>query len=105
MIEGAARGARTVLGDSAVLLGLFFWIDLPKRSEALEVNDRVLARVKPALAGAGIDIPHPTVQALLRDRTEATDGDRARHREGWPARGGDREGRPRRPNGAAGQPS
>jgi hypothetical protein len=76
----------------------------------------VLARVKPARAGAGIDIPYPTMQVLLHDQTEAADGDRARQREGWPARGGgqnppprwrvrDGEDRPRRPNGAAGQDS
>jgi hypothetical protein len=97
VVEAAARGAEGVLadpppralvaelGDSAVLLDVFFWIDPPKRSEAIEATDRVLARVKPALAGAGIDIPYPTMQVLLHDQTEATDGDRARQREGWPA--------------------
>ena len=101
VIEAAARGAEGVLadpppralvaelGDSAVLLDLFFWIDPPRRSEAIEVTDRVLARVKPALTEAGIDIPFPTMQVLLHDQTEATDGDRARQREGWPARGDD----------------
>ncbi|GAA0566278.1 hypothetical protein GCM10009416_00280 [Craurococcus roseus] len=129
VIEAAARGAEGVLadpppralvaglGDSAVLLDVFFWIDPPKRSEVLEVTDRVLARVKPALSGAGIDIPYPTMQVLLHDQTEAIDGDRARQREGWPARGGDRdppprwrvregeEDRPSHPNGAAGRAS
>jgi small-conductance mechanosensitive channel len=128
VVEAAARGAEGVLadpppralvvelGDSAVLLDVFFWIDPPKRSEAIEVTDHVLARVKPALAGAGIDIPYPTVQVLLHDQTEATDGDRTRQREGWPARGGDRDPLPRwrvrdgespppRPNGAADQAS
>ena len=101
VIEAAALGAEGVLsdpppralmaelGDSAVLLDVFFWIDPPKRSEAIEVTDHVLARVKPALTGAGIDIPFPTMQVLLHDQTEATDGDRARQREGWPARGDD----------------
>ena len=96
VVQAAARGAEGVLadpppralvaelGDSAVLLDVFFWIDPPKRSEVLEVTDRVLARVKPALSGAGIDIPYPTMQVLLHDQTEATDGDRARQREGWP---------------------
>jgi hypothetical protein len=34
---------------------------------------------------AGIDLPYPTRQILFHDQTEATDGDRARQREGWPA--------------------
>jgi len=78
------------------------------------VADRVLARVTPALAGAGIGIVYPTMQVLLHDQTEATGGDRARQREGWPARGDDTrtrrrvrdgEDRFRRPNGAAGRAS
>jgi small-conductance mechanosensitive channel len=125
VIEAAARGAEGVLsdpppralvaelGESAVLLDVYFWIDPPRRDEAIAVTDRVLARVKPALTGAGIDIPFPTMQVLLHDQTEATDGDRARQREGWPARGGDRDPPPRRAilsgteesrgNGAAGE--
>ena len=67
MVEAAARGAEGVLadpppralmaelGDSAVLLDALFWIHPPDRGEILEATDRVLARAKPALAGAGID--------------------------------------------------
>ncbi len=33
----------------------------------------------------GIDLPFPTRQVLVHDQTEATDGDRARQREGWSA--------------------
>lgn len=33
----------------------------------------------------GIAVPFPTQQLLLHDQSEATDGDRARQREGWPA--------------------
>jgi small-conductance mechanosensitive channel len=116
VIEAAARGAEGVLadpppralvaelGDSAVLLDLFFWIDPPKRSEVVEVTDRVLARVKPALTGAGIDIPFPTMQVLLHDQTEAVDGDRARQREGWPVRGDDPPPRWRARHGEVGRP-
>lgn len=32
-------------------------------------------------------MPYPTSQVLWHDQTEATDGDRARQREGWPANG------------------
>jgi small conductance mechanosensitive channel len=98
LILEAARGAEGVLadpppmvriaalGDFAVQLDLFVWIDPPQRVEALDVTDRVLERAKAALARAGIDLPFPTQQILLHDQTEATDGDRVRQREGWPAR-------------------
>ena len=37
----------------------------------------------------GVDLPYPTTQVLFHDQIEACDGDRARRREGWPARGQD----------------
>ncbi len=107
VILDAARGAEGVLaepapvvrvaeiGDFAVQLDLFVWIDPPLRVEALDVVDRVLERAKAALPGAGIDLPYPTRQILFHDQTEATDGDRARQREGWPARPGGEVPRPR----------
>ncbi|MCG4499131.1 hypothetical protein, partial [[Clostridium] innocuum] len=64
------------LGDFAVQLDVFFWIDPPKRSEVLEAVDTGLERVKPALQQAGVDLPFPTTQVLLHDQTEASDGDR-----------------------------
>lgn len=84
------------LGDFAVLLDLFIWIDPPQRIEALDVTDRVYENVKAALAQAGIDMPYPTHQVLLHDQTEATDGDRTRQREGWPAPRDGRAPPPRR---------
>ena len=99
VIEEAVRGAGGVLadpapkvrvaelGDFAVQLDVFFWIYPPKRAEALDATDAVLERAKPALQKAGIDLPYPTRQILLHDQTEATDGDRARQREGWPSSG------------------
>jgi hypothetical protein len=98
VIGAVARGAEGVLtdppprapvsgfGNFAALLDVFRWIGPPERNEAVEVTDRVVARAKPALTGAGIDTPCPTMQASPRDRTEDTGGDRARWREGWPAR-------------------
>lgn len=74
------------LGEFSVQLDLFLWIDPPQRVESLDVIDRVLMRAKPALTRAGIDLPYPTQQILFHDQTEATDGDRVRQREGWPAR-------------------
>ena len=76
------------LGDFAVQLDVFVWINPPRRDEALEVTDHVLERAKSALSSAGIDLPYPTQQVLFHDQTEATDGDRTRQREGWPPRGG-----------------
>ncbi|MBY0335944.1 MAG: mechanosensitive ion channel family protein [Acetobacteraceae bacterium] len=103
VILDAARGAEGVLadpapvvrvaelGDVAVRLRLFLWVDPPQRVEVLDVADRVLEAAKPALAGAGVDLPFPTQVVLFHDQTEATDGDRARQREGWPSRGRDPE--------------
>ncbi len=100
VILAAARGADGVLpnpppvvrvaglGDFAVQLDLFIWIDPPRRVEALDVTDRVYEAVKAALVAAGIDMPFPTQQLLLHDQTEADDGDRARQREGWPTPAG-----------------
>ncbi|MGE0225428.1 MAG: mechanosensitive ion channel family protein [Acetobacteraceae bacterium] len=90
--------ARVVaLGDFAVQLDLFVWINPPRRDEALEVTDRVLERAKAALVEAGIDLPFPTQQVLLHDQTEESDGDRTRQREGWPVVPGQPPPAPRRP--------
>jgi small-conductance mechanosensitive channel len=109
IMEQAAQGASGVLadpppralvselGDSAVLIDLYVWIDPPNRAEALEVIDQVLERVKPALEQAGIDLPFPTTQVLFHDQTEATDGERGRQREGWPSHGQDDPAPRRRP--------
>lgn len=107
LILDVARGAEGVmpdpapvvrvaeLGDFAVQLDLFVWIDPPQRVEMLDVIDRVLERGKAALTEAGIDLPYPTQQILFHDQTEGTDGDRARQREGWPAKPGGRNPLPR----------
>jgi small conductance mechanosensitive channel len=98
VILDAAQGAEGVLaeqppvvrvaelGDFAVQLDLFLWIDPPQRVEALDVIDHMLVRTKPALTRSGIDLLYPTQQILFHDQTDATDGDRTRQREGWPAR-------------------
>ena len=76
----------TGYGDFSVNLEVRFWIDPPIRREVVEAQDQVLEALKPVLLGAGIDLPLPTHQVLFHDQTEATDGDRASQREGWPAR-------------------
>lgn len=70
---------------SAVNLKIRWWIQPPRRAEALESQDRVLTAVKQALVENGIDLPFETRVVLFHDQTEETDGDRRRQREGWPA--------------------
>lgn len=71
--------------DAGVAIRLRWWIKPPRRSDALEIQDQVLEKVKAALTRHGIDLPYPTYQVLFHDQTEDTDGDRRRQREGWPA--------------------
>jgi len=75
--------------DAGVRIRLRWWVRPPRRADALDLQDRVLERVKGALAAHGIDLPFPTYQVLFHDQTEATDGDRRRQREGWPAGDGE----------------
>ena len=75
-----------------------WWINPPRRADALDVTDRVLEQVKKSLTSNGIDIPFPTHQVLFHDQTESTDGDRTLQREGWPP---SRKGQPV-PQGIAG---
>jgi small conductance mechanosensitive channel len=73
------------LAGSSVNIRARWWIQPPRRADALELQDRVLTAIKNKLTEHGIDLPFPTQQILFHDQTEATDGDRARQREGWPA--------------------
>ncbi|TXN09154.1 mechanosensitive ion channel family protein [Methylobacterium sp. WL103] len=97
VIVEALRGTEGVLADpvpEALVTGLGaagvdmtarFWIDPPRRRDAVDALDHAISNVKDALTAAGIDLPYPTSQVLLHDQTEAADGDRTRQREGWPA--------------------
>ena len=76
------------LAGSSVNLRARWWTK-SHMGDGLKAQDRVLAAVKRELAAAGIDLPFPTRQILFHDQTEATDGDRRRQREGWPAGGGE----------------
>lgn len=73
------------LGPSSVTLRARWWIAPPRRSDALDTQDRVLLAVKKTLSVHGIDLPFDTRLVLFHDQTEETDGDRGRQREGWPA--------------------
>ena len=72
------------LADSTINIRARWWIEPPRRSDAIASTDWVLENVCNALVEAGIDLPFPTQQVLFHDQTEETDGDRARQREGWP---------------------
>ncbi|MGB5961161.1 MAG: mechanosensitive ion channel family protein [Coleofasciculaceae cyanobacterium] len=73
------------LAGSSVNLRVRWWINPPRRAEALDTRDKVLTAIKNKLTANGIDLPFPTQQILFHDQTEETDGDRSRQREGWPS--------------------
>ncbi len=73
------------LANSTVNIRARWWVAPPRRADVLDLQDRVLTNIKNKLTANGIDLPFPTQQILFHDQTEATDGDRARQREGWPA--------------------
>ncbi|MBV6621718.1 MAG: mechanosensitive ion channel family protein [Rivularia sp. (in: Bacteria)] len=75
------------LADFTVNIRGRWWINPPRRADALDFRDRVLTAVKNKLTANGVDMPFPTQQILFHDQTEETDGDRNRQREGWPAYG------------------
>ncbi len=70
---------------SSVNLRVRWWIAPPRRRDALDSRDLVLAAIKQTLLANGIDLPFATQHVLFHDQTEETDGDRSRQREGWPA--------------------
>ncbi len=72
------------LGDFSVNFRARWWTD-SVRSNVLQIQSEVIARIKESLLAHGIDLPFPTQQVLFHDQTEVTDGDRLRQREGWPA--------------------
>ncbi len=73
------------LAGSSVNIRLRWWINPPRRKDAVSSVDTVLHAVRDKLIGGGVDLPFPTQQILFHDQTEATDGDRRQQREGWPA--------------------
>ena len=73
------------LAGSSVNIRARWWINPPLRTDVMVSIDEALHAIKDALTAEGIDLPYPTQQVLFHDQSEATDGDRARQREGWPA--------------------
>ena len=86
VLETPAPDAIVVeLAGSTVNIRARWWVQPPRRADVLDMQDRVLTNIKNKLTTNGIDLPFPTQQILFHDQTEATDGDRTRQREGWPA--------------------
>ena len=81
----AADAIVVELAGSSVNIRARWWVEPPRRADVLDLQDRVLTNIKNKLTANGIDLPFPTQQILFHDQTEATDGDRAHQREGWPA--------------------
>jgi small conductance mechanosensitive channel len=71
------------LAESTVNIRARWWINPPRRADALDMRDQVLTAIKNKLTANGIDLPFPTQQILFHDQTEETDGDRSHQREGW----------------------
>ncbi len=85
VLESPAPEALTVnLGESTIDVKLRWWTE-PARLNVVTISSEVLTSVKLALDDAGIDMAFPTQVVLFHDQTEATDGDRTKQREGWPA--------------------
>lgn len=72
------------LDPSTVNLKVRWW-SASSIADVIAARGRVIVAIKRALVEAGIDLPFPTQMVLFHDQTEATDGDRTRQREGWPA--------------------
>ena len=77
------------LAASTINIRARWWVSPPRRSDALDTQDRILSAINNELIANGIDLPFPTQQILFHDQTEETDGDRNRQREGWPPAPGD----------------
>jgi small-conductance mechanosensitive channel len=70
------------LGDFTMNIRARWWTN-SWRGDVVATQSRVVGAVWHKLATNYIDMPFPTQQVLFHDQTEATDGDRARQREGW----------------------
>ncbi|MBD2484976.1 mechanosensitive ion channel family protein [Planktothrix sp. FACHB-1365] len=73
------------LAESTVNIRARWWIQPPRRADALDLQDKVLTAIKNKLVSQGIDLAFPTQVILFHDQTEENDGNRSRQREGWPA--------------------
>jgi small conductance mechanosensitive channel len=74
------------LDESSVTLRARWWCD-SHRTNVVHTRARAVLAIHEVCVANGIDLPFPTRTILFHDQTEDGDGDRAREREGWPARG------------------
>jgi len=72
------------LAASWVTLRVRWWTG-SQRSDVVKTMVKVIPAIKKSLDNAKIDMPYETKVQLMHDQTEATDGDRLKQREGWPA--------------------
>lgn len=72
------------LGASWVTIRARWWTN-SVRTSVSQVHGTVIQAIKEALDEAKIDMPYVTQVHLFHDQTEATEGIRGQHREGWPA--------------------
>ena len=72
------------LGASWVTIRARWWTQ-SRRADVVKVKAAVILALKNALDEARIDMPYETQVHLFHDQTEATEGERGRQREGWPA--------------------
>ncbi len=61
------------------------WWTHSSRANVVHVRAKVIRAIKDALDEAHIDMPYNTEVHLFHDQTEATEGNRSKQREGWPA--------------------
>lgn len=73
------------LADFSNNIRLRWWTD-SDQATVMHTFGRVLEAVYKKLDSNGIDMPYPTNVTLFHNQTEEADGDRAKQREGWPAK-------------------
>ncbi|GHB57962.1 mechanosensitive ion channel family protein [Persicitalea jodogahamensis] len=61
------------------------WWTHSRRADVVHTRAKVIKAIKDALDEARIDMPYNTEVHLFHDQTEATEGNRSKQREGWPA--------------------
>lgn len=93
--DPAPEAIPVAMGDFANIIRLRWWTK-PQRADQIHTFGRVIETTYKALDKAGIDMPYPTNVTLFHDQTEETDGVRSQQREGWPARPGQDDPKPRR---------
>ena len=82
--EPAAEVLPWEIAESAITIRARWWTS-SKRTDVVHIAARVLQKIAETAKAEAIDLPYPTRTLLFHDQSDATDGDRTRQREGWPA--------------------